>query len=116
MRLRITLFLAFALLLSAQWNVPPGAGGQGRTPEGLGIGTTHNAAPNAGCAAPSDEILKADYQKSLDDARELSKLADDLKNEFEKNDPRVMSLATLKKSEDIEKISKRIHSRLKRCW
>jgi hypothetical protein len=26
-----------------------------------------------------DEILKADFQKSLDDARELSKLADQLK-------------------------------------
>jgi hypothetical protein len=65
---------------------------------------------------PSDEILKAEYQKSLDDARELSKLAEELKTEFEKNGPRVVSLATLKNSEQIEKLAKRIHGRLNRCW
>jgi len=60
-----------------------------------------------------DEMLKADYQKSLDDARELSKLADDLKLQLEKNDRNVLSLATLKKTEEIEKLAKRIHDRLK---
>ena len=65
---------------------------------------------------PSDKILKAEYQKSLDDVRELSKLVDDLKIEFEKNDPHVVSLATSKNSEQIEKLAKRIHGRLNRCW
>ena len=60
-----------------------------------------------------DEILKADYQKSLEDARELSKLADDLRLDFEKNDRNVLSLAMLKKTEEIEKLAKRIHDRLK---
>jgi len=49
----------------------------------------------------------------LDDARELSKLADELKLALEKNDRYVLSIATLKKTEDIEKLAKRIHDRLK---
>jgi hypothetical protein len=60
-----------------------------------------------------DEILKADFQKSLDDARELSKLADQLKADLEKNDRYVLSIPTLKKAEDIEKLAKRIHDRMK---
>lgn len=60
-----------------------------------------------------DEILKADYQKSLEDARELSKLADQLKVDLEKNDRNVLSIPTLKKAEDIEKLAKRIHDRMK---
>ena len=60
-----------------------------------------------------DEILKADFQKSLDEARELSKLADELKADLEKNDRYVLSIPTLKKTEDIEKLAKRIHDRMK---
>jgi hypothetical protein len=61
-----------------------------------------------------EEILKADYQKSLEDARALSKLADELKADLEKNDYNVLSLATLKKVDEIDKLAKRIHDRLKR--
>ena len=60
-----------------------------------------------------DEILKADFQKSLDDARELSKLADELKADLEKNDRYVLSIATLKKTEEIERLAKKIRERLK---
>jgi hypothetical protein len=60
-----------------------------------------------------EEILKVDFQKSLEDARELSKLADELKADLEKNDRYVLSLNTLKKTEDIEKLAKKIHDRLK---
>lgn len=61
-----------------------------------------------------DEMLKADFQKSLEDARELSKLADELKADLEKNDRYVLSIPTLKKTEEIEKLAKRIRDRLKR--
>src|SRR6266481_5610309 len=60
-----------------------------------------------------DEVLKADFQKSLNDARELSKLADELKTDLEKNDRFVLSIPTLKKTEDIERLARRIHDRLK---
>jgi hypothetical protein len=61
-----------------------------------------------------EEILKSDYQKSLEDARALSKLADELKVDLEKNDYNVLSLATLKKVDEIDKLAKHIHDRLKR--
>lgn len=60
-----------------------------------------------------EEILKADFQKSLEDARELSKLADQLKADLEKNDRYVLSIPNLRKAEDIEKLAKRIHDRMK---
>lgn len=60
-----------------------------------------------------DEILKADFQKSLGDARQLSKLADELKTDLEKSDRYVLSIPTLKKTEEIEKLAKRIHDRMK---
>src|SRR5579862_2422912 len=56
-----------------------------------------------------DEILKADLQKSLEDARELARLSDELKLDLEKNDHNVLSIAILKKTEEIEKLAKRIH-------
>jgi hypothetical protein len=60
-----------------------------------------------------DEILKAEFQKSLQDSRELSKLADELQSDLEKSDRNVLSLATLKKTEEIEKLARRIHDRIK---
>jgi len=60
------------------------------------------------------EILKSDYQRSLEDARALSKLANELKVDLEKNDYNVLSLATLKKVDEIDKLAKHIHDRLKR--
>ena len=59
-------------------------------------------------------IAKEDYQKSLDDARELVKLAEALQSELEKNDQFVISVSEIRKTEDIEKLAKRIRSRLKR--
>ena len=61
-----------------------------------------------------DEILKADHEKDVADARELARLATELRDEIEKGDAHVLSVATIKKTEEIEKISKRIRSRIKR--
>jgi hypothetical protein len=103
MRMRILLSLAFALVISAQ--PPPGRPRPGEEP------SEDARLPNG--KLQRDEILKAEFQKSLDDARELSKLAEELKTDLEKNDRYVLSIATLKKTEDIEKLAKRIHDRLK---
>jgi hypothetical protein len=105
MRLPTLLPLALALAMSAQEPAPPA-----RQP--------HPFDPDADVRLPNgklqkDEILKADFQKSLDEARELSKLADELKADLEKNDRYVLSIPTLKKTEDIEKLAKRIHDRMK---
>jgi len=102
MRLRCTLILACALACPAQKPAPlpppPGTPDDTRLPNGK---------------LQRDEILKADYAKSLEDARELSRLAEELKLDIEKNDRYVLSIATLKKTEEIEKIAKRIRDRLK---
>ncbi len=60
------------------------------------------------------EILKADHAKNIEEARELNRMTEELKNELEKNTEYVFSIATLKKVEEIEKTARRIRSRLKR--
>jgi hypothetical protein len=103
MRTRLLLALALAFI---GWAQPPLHPPQEQEPP-----PEETRLPNG--KLQRDEILKADFQKSLEDARELSKLADQLKADLEKNDRYVLSLATLKKTEDIEKLAKRIHDRLK---
>jgi hypothetical protein len=103
MHLRTVLVFAAALGLAAQ-QTPPGRPFPAEPPDEIRL-------PNG--KLQRDEILKAEYQKSIEDARELSKLADELKLDLEKNDRNVLSIATLKKTEQIEKLAKRIHDRLK---
>ena len=61
-----------------------------------------------------EEILKADYVKSLEDASKLVQLSEELKIELEKSNQNVLSMTALKKAEEIEKIAKRIRGRMKR--
>jgi len=61
-----------------------------------------------------DEILKAEHEQNLKDAAQLIELAEQLKEDLEKNDRFVLSLATLKKTDDIEKLVKKIRGRLRR--
>ena len=60
-----------------------------------------------------EEILKAEHQQNIKDAAELAALAEQLKIDLEKNDRYVLSMATLKKTDDIEKLAKRIRARLR---
>ena len=60
-----------------------------------------------------EEILKAEHQQNLKDAADLAELAEQLKIDLEKNDRYVVSMATLKKTDDIEKLAKRIRARLR---
>jgi len=60
-----------------------------------------------------DEILKAEYQENLKDAAKLADLAQDLKESLERDDRYVLSLSTLKKTEDIEKLARKIRARLR---
>ena len=101
-RFAATVVLALALtpLVSPQvgpQHQPPPAAGEPRLPDGK---------------SQQDEILKADHQKDLKDAAELIELAEQLKQELEKNDRHVLSISSLKKTEEIEKLAKRIRSRL----
>ena len=61
-----------------------------------------------------EEILKADHQKSVDEAGELMRLSEELKIELERNDRHGHSVGMLKKLDEMEKLVKRIRGRLKR--
>ena len=101
---RIVLLLSLALAVTAQQG-PPERTLPPEPPEDVRL-------PNG--KLQREEILKADYQKTLEDARALSKLADELKVDLEKSDYNVLSVGTLKKTDDINRLAKRIHDRLRR--
>jgi hypothetical protein len=102
---RIALILAAALAMQAQQarrpTYPP-------SPKELPKMSAFLAA-NCSARKSSSPIIK---NRSKTPA--LSKLADELKVDLEKNDYNVLSLATLKKIDEIDKLAKRIHDRLKR--
>ena len=90
----------FGLILTAQTpNAPSPDADDPRLPNGK---------------SQKEEILKADHEKSLEDAGKLMELTEELKIELEKNDRHVLAVGTLKKLDEIEKLTKRIRGRLKR--
>jgi ketopantoate reductase len=73
------------------------------------------AAPDFDVAAIQRKgMIKADHKKNLEDAVALLKLAEELKSILEKEDPLVISVKNIKQTEDIQKLAKNIHGRLKR--
>lgn len=102
---RQALFLPLAgLLLAAQ---PPAPGvrdpqdpsGILRTPDGRNR---------------TEMILKSDHEASMKDVDTIRRLIEEVKIDMEKNDRHVLSVGTLKKLDDIEKLTKRIRGRMKR--
>ena len=91
-------FLAalIAGLLAAQ--TPP-EGGPRRLPDGR---------------SQDEAILKADWEKSIEDAAELVKLAEQLKSELERNEHHVLSVSSIRIAERIEELARRIRRRLRR--
>lgn len=61
-----------------------------------------------------DAIVRDDYRRNVEDAAELVKLATELKTDLEKDDAFVVSVKSIKKTEDIEKLARSIRGRLKR--
>ena len=60
-----------------------------------------------------DEILKAEREDNIRDAAKLIEMSSALKADLEKSDKFVLSLDTLKKTDDIEKLVKKIRLRLR---
>jgi hypothetical protein len=60
-----------------------------------------------------DEILKAEHEQNLKDAARLAGLADELRQDMEKEGRFVFSLNTMKKAEEIEKLAHKIRSRMR---
>jgi|SRR5271165_755496 len=61
-----------------------------------------------------DEIIKAEHEKSLADASEIKHLAEELRADLDRDGSFVVSVQTIKKTEEIERLAKRIRGRLKR--
>jgi hypothetical protein len=101
-RLCLGTLLAVAVTFS-QVTVPPEQPPKEETDRKLPNGKSQNEA-----------ILKDEYAKTLKDAAQLVELSQALENELKANDSHVLSVASLKKAEEIEKIAKRIHGRLRR--
>jgi hypothetical protein len=59
-----------------------------------------------------DEILKAEREENIKDAAHLVELAEALKSDLQKTDRFVLSMDTLKKTDDIDKLVKKIRNRL----
>jgi len=91
-----------ARLLPGQKNQTPPLGG---TPEDVRL-------PNG--KKQQDEILKAEYEQNVKDAQELLNIARSFEEDLEKDDRYVLSLSSLKKLDDMEKLTKRIRGRMKR--
>jgi hypothetical protein len=60
-----------------------------------------------------DEILRLEREQNIKDAAQLAQLAEELKLDLEKNDRYVLSLGTLRKTDDIEKLVKKIRGRIR---
>jgi hypothetical protein len=94
------------------------AGSQTNAPVRPGGGRPRSPAEEQDVILPSgksqkDEMLKAEYQQNIKDAADLAELAQQLKLDLEKNDRYVVSMTTIKKTDDIEKLAKRIRGRLR---
>jgi hypothetical protein len=61
-----------------------------------------------------DEILKAEYAQNLKDARDLTEMARTFELDLEKSDRFVLSLTLLKRLDEMEKLTKRIRTRMKK--
>lgn len=63
---------------------------------------------------PSDTArAKAERDRNIQDATRLSELADKIKRDLSASSSFTLSLATVKDSEEMAKLSKKLHSRLK---
>ncbi len=60
-----------------------------------------------------EEILKAEHEDTVADVDRIRKLAENLQGDLKKNDYHVLSIASLKKVEEIEKLARRVRGRMK---
>jgi hypothetical protein len=106
------LALAFACLAQRMGDGVDTQPGAARNPRPTEQSNGDVRLPNG--KSQSDEILKAEFAQNLKDAAELVELSRQLHDSLEKNDRYVLSLADLKKTEDIEKLVRKIRGRLRR--
>lgn len=70
--------------------------------------------PYPGAKDLREEALRLEHERSIKDAERLIELSKELKADLEKNTRHVVSLATIRKTEEIERLARRIRSRMNR--
>lgn len=60
-----------------------------------------------------DAIAKEDHEAAMKDVNELITVAEQLRDELQKSGEHVVSVSSVKKTEDIERLAKKIRGRLK---
>ena len=61
-----------------------------------------------------EAIVRDDFRQNVADSLKLARLAREVRVEFATGDKNIVSVATLKKLDEIEKLTKNIRGRLKR--
>jgi hypothetical protein len=110
---RSLLLLAPAALAASLMPAQIPGGGPPGTPQDSPL-DSHNDARLPNGKNQRDEIAREDYQRNVKDARDLTDLAKSFEESLEKDDRYVLSLSSLKKLDEIDKLTKRIRGRLKR--
>jgi len=105
---RHALFLWLAV--AAAFGLPQAAGPR---PPGADPDTQDHDVKLPNGKSQRDEILKAEHEENLKDAARLVELSQGLKADLEKNDTFVLSMGTIKKTDDIEKLVKKIRARMR---
>jgi hypothetical protein len=99
------LFPVIVFLAAGQEQLPQDASGEPQFSPG---GTRRLP----GGRSQRDALLKADYEQNLKDAARLVELSGDLKRLLDNSERYVLSVEALKKTDEIEKLAKKIHSRI----
>ncbi len=87
--------------------------GQTSRPSAPAPGTSEDVQlPNG--KSQHEEILKTEHKRNLADSAAMAKLAEEVNEDFEKDDRFVYSLKTMKKLDEIERLTKGIRGRLKK--
>jgi hypothetical protein len=112
---RILALAVFAAVLSAQ---APADTPELAEPKPLpGLDSQQEGVLNRGQRKIQREaILKLEQKKNLEDVARLLELTQSLKSELEKSNRNLLSVSSVRKAEQIEKLARSIRSRLKRFW
>ncbi len=105
-----------AFLLALGMTVPigvhPVSAGPAPAPQAPGAAASEDEKTPDG-RSRAEEILKDEHKQNLQDAAALAEFAAQLKTDLEKNDRYVLSLDSLKKLDEIEKLTKKIRARMR---
>jgi hypothetical protein len=108
---RGALALPIAVILSLAPASPPAVRAQDPIAQDDRDGAEVVKFPNG--RSQKDVILEAEYRRNLKDAARLVELSGQLQQDLEKSGRFVLSTATLKKTDEIEKLVNQIRSRMR---